>query len=70
MSYAKFRDGVFNLMTTTKPADQRFPLMPEGVLKRVLQKIDYLIDRLFMWFMLASLPFLVIIGLYATWLRF
>lgn len=69
MSYAEFRDKFFNMLFKIKPIEERLSLLPEGRTKIFLQRLDYNIDRififLFLWVMLpgiVAIEFVVLLG--------
>jgi len=70
MKYADFRDWFFNALTQLRPVEERLPFFPEGRVKRILQRLEYGIDKAFINFLLFfALPVVFILGLYVTWLQ-
>lgn len=65
---ANFRDWIFDKLTKPLPARERFLLLPDGKVKRLLQNFDYTMDRVFIYLLLfVVLPIAFLVGLYATW---
>lgn len=62
------RDKVFDMLFKPRPVEVRLTFMPDGRLKRLLQKVEYNIDRVFIFFLLfIMLPGGFVIGLLASW---